>query len=254
MILALDIGNTNTKIGIFEGERLVESLRLSNSVSKTSDEYGFYVNNILQGAGVKTENITGAIMSSVNPNLNYTFEHMLTYNYKVKPLIVGAGLKSGIHIRYDNPREVGADRIMGCVAAYYNYGGNCIVVDCGTATTFNVISKTGEFLGGAISFGLKSGSDALSSAAAKLPKVELNMPSSVIGRSTIACMQSGLIFGYTGMIEYMIRRIKDELNEPCRVIATGGLSEIVAACSRIFDTVDRSLTLKGLNIVYNLNR
>lgn len=254
MIMALDIGNTNTKIGIFDGNKMVKTLRLSNSTARTSDEYGFYINNILLEGGISSDNITGAIMSSVNPNFNYTFEHMINYYYKVKPITVGAGIKTGLKIKYDNPKEVGSDRIMGCVAAHGYYGGNCIVVDCGTATTFNVVNAEGEFLGGLISFGLKSGSDALSSSAAKLPKVELTRPASVIGKNTITNMQSGLILGYTGMIEYIVSKIKEETGAPYKVIATGGLSEIVADCSQIFDVVDRSLTLRGLNITYNLNK
>lgn len=253
MIIAVDIGNTNTKIGVFDGNKIVTTLRLSNSSARTSDEYGFYISNILGDAGVDISKIDGAIISSVNPNYNYTFEHMLTSQFKVKPLIVGSGIKTGIKIRYDNPKEVGSDRIMGCVAAWNYYGGDCIVVDCGTATTFNVLSSEGEFLGGLISFGLKSGSDALSASAAKLPKVELVRPSVVIGKNTIANMQSGIILGYTGMIEYIISKIKEETGKNYKVIATGGLSEVVAQCSKVFDVVDRLLTLKGLCLTYNLN-
>lgn len=254
MIMAVDIGNTNTKIGVFENNKIINTLRVSNSFVKTSDEYGFYIKNILTEQGIDLSKIDGAIMSSVNPNYNYTFEHMLSSHFKVKPLIVGAGIKTGIKIKYDNPKELGSDRIMDCVGAWHNYGGDCIVVDCGTATTFNVLSAKGEFLGGLISFGLKSGSDALSSSAAKLPKVELVRPMVTVGKNTIANMQSGIILGYTGMIEYIIGKIREEMGVNYRVIATGGLSQVVADCSKVFDVVDRSLTLKGLCIAYNLNR
>ena len=166
---------------------------------------------------------------------------------------MGGGIKSGIRIRYDNPKEVGADRIVNSVAAYYTYGGPVIVIDCGTATTFNYINAQGEFLGGAISFGLKTSMDALTSATAKLPKIELVAPSEVLGRNTITNMQSGIIYGFIGMVEYLVRRLKEEVGD-AKVVATGGLSEIVARDSSAIDVVDRTLTLRGLNIIYNLNR
>lgn len=254
MILAIDIGNTNVKCGVFDKDKLLSSLRLSSSINKTSDEYGMSMTNLLAERGVERSMIDGVIMSSVNPNMNYTFEHLIHYYFGKKPLVVGAGLKTGLNIKYDNPKEVGADRIVGSVAAYYTYGGPCIVMDCGTATTFNAISGKGEFLGGAIGFGLKTGSDALTRSASKLPKVELMRPAAAIGKTTITNMQSGLIFGYVGMVEYLLARIKAEMKcEGIKVVATGGLSEIVAAESKVIDVVDRTLTLRGLNIIYNMN-
>lgn len=252
MIIVLDVGNTNTKIGIFEGDRLVESLRMASSMSKTGDEYGFYLVGMLREKGISPKDIDGGIISSVYPNLNYTFEHMLDYYFGIKPYIVGSGIKTGINVKYDNPKEVGADRIVGSVAAYNIYGGPCIVIDCGTATTFNVISENGEFLGGAIGVGLKSSADALYNGTAKLPKVELSVPRSVIGKNTIANMQSGLVYGYISMVEGIVARIRREYGKELKVIATGGLSEIVASNSKVIDVVDRTLTLKGLNIVYGL--
>ncbi|MBE5730946.1 MAG: type III pantothenate kinase [Clostridiales bacterium] len=252
MIIVLDVGNTNTKIGIFDGDRLVEGLRLSSSISQTGDEYGFYLVGMLKAKSIEPKDITGGIISSVNPNLNYTFEHMLDFYFGIKPYVVGAGIKTGINIKYDNPKEVGGDRIVGSVAAYKIYGGPCIVIDCGTATTFNVISSSGEFLGGAIGVGLKSSADALYNGTAKLPKVELSVPKTVIGKMTVTNMQSGLVFGYVSMIEGMVARIKKEMGIDLKVIATGGLSEIVASCSNVIDVVDRTLTLKGLNIVYKM--
>ena len=252
MIIVLDVGNTNTKIGIFDGDELVESLRMSSSMSKTGDEYGFYLVGMLKNKNISPEDIEGGIISSVNPNLNYTFEHMLDFYFGIKPYIVGTGIKTGINVKYDNPREVGGDRIVGSVAAYNIYGGPCIVIDCGTATTFNVISANGEFVGGAIGVGLKSSADALYNGTAKLPKIELTVPKSVIGKSTVTNMQSGLVFGYVSMVEGMVARIKKEYGENLKVVATGGLSEIVASCSKVIDVVDRTLTLKGLNIVYKL--
>lgn len=254
MIIVLDVGNTNTKIGIFDGDELVLSLRMSSSMSKTGDEYGFYLTNMLERSGILPGAIDGGIISSVNPNLNYTFEHMLDYYFNIKPYIVGSGIKVGINVKYDNPKEVGADRIVGSVAAYKLYGGPCIVIDCGTATTFNVISGNGEFLGGAIGVGLKSSADALYTGTAKLPKIELAVPKSVIGKTTVANMQSGLVYGYVSMVEGIVARIHKEYGKKLKVIATGGLSEIVASTSKVIDVVDRTLTLKGLNIVYKLQQ
>lgn len=253
MILGFDIGNTNIKLGVFEGTKLVESLRLSSSNRKTADEYYYTIKNMLSDR-VDPNAVDGAIVSSVNPHINYTIEHMITHYFGVKPIFVGGGIKTGLNIKYDNPKEVGADRIVNSVAAYRTYGGPCIVVDCGTATTFNVISEKGEFLGGAISFGLKSAAEALGSSGAKLPTVELNKPSKIINKSTITNMQSGIVYGYIGLVEYIVKNIKKELGYPSvKVIATGGLSEIISSESDVFDAVDRTLTLRGLNILYNLN-
>ena len=253
MIIGIDIGNTNIKLGVFDDGKLVDSLRLSSSNRKTADEYYYNIKNMLSDR-IEFSRIDGAIIASVNPHLNYTVEHMITHYFGVKPVIVGGGIKTGLNIKYDNPKEVGADRIVNSVAAYRTYGGPCIVVDCGTATTFNVISSKGEFLGGAISFGLKSAAEALGSAAAKLPNVELVKPEKVINKSTITNMQSGIVYGYVGLVEYLVRAIKREIEEPgVNVVATGGLSEIVSAESDVFDYVDRTLTLRGLNILYNLN-
>lgn len=254
MVLVLDIGNTNIKIGVFDGDKLVVSLRLATVSNKTSDEYGLSIKDMLLANGIALQDILGVIISSVNPNLNYTFEHMVNYYFHFKPLVVGSGIKTGINIKYDNPKEVGADRIVNSVAAYYTYGGPAIVIDCGTATTFNVISGKGEFLGGAISFGLKTATDALSHVAAKLPKIELTTPKKVVGKTTIANMQSGIIYGFIGMVEYMIKKIKQEtgLND-AKVIATGGLSEIIRKDSSVIDVFDRTLTLRGLNMIYGMN-
>ena len=252
MILVMDIGNTNIKLGVFDGNELIASLRLSSSNRKTSDEYYYNVKNMLDKS-ITAKKISGAIISSVNPHLNYTMEHMITHYFGVKPVIVSGGIKTGLNVKYDNPKEVGADRIVNSVAAYRTYGGPCIVVDCGTATTFNAISEKGEFLGGAISFGLKASAEALGSSGAKLPTVELVKPDMVINKSTITNMQSGIINGYIGMIEYIVKNMKKELSLNAKVIATGGLSEIVSASSDVFDAVDRTLTLRGLNMLYKMN-
>lgn len=205
MLLAIDIGNTNIKIGVFDSDKLVQSLRLSTLQGRTGDEYGMDIVGRLRSGGISPGDVTGAIMSSVNPGMNYTFEHACDYYLGMKPLVVGSGIKTGINIKYDNPKEVGADRIVNSVAAYYTYGGPCITIDCGTATTFNVIGEKGEFLGGAIGHGLKSAAEALSMSAAKLPEVELVLPPKVLGKNTITNMQSGLIQGYIGMAERIVR-------------------------------------------------
>ena len=252
MILVIDIGNTNIKIGVFDGDVLVDSLRLASSSRKTSDEYYMSLRNLLEIKGISVKSITGVIMSSVNPALNYTIEHLITYYFGFSPMIVGSGLKTGLNIRVDNPKEVGADRIVDSVAAYRTYGAS-IIIDCGTATTFNAVSPIGEFLGGAISFGLKSSAEALGNSAAKLPNVEYTKPASVINRTTITNMQAGIMYGYCGMVDYIVRKMKAELKFPVKVVATGGFSEIVAAESKVVDVVDRTLTLRGLNILYKLN-
>lgn len=252
MILVIDIGNTNVKIGVFDGDELVHSIRLASSSRKTSDEYFMSMKNLLENKGVKLDDITGVIMSSVNPTLNYTFEHFISYYFGFEPMIVGNKIKTGLNIRYDNAKEVGADRIVNSVAAYKAYGA-CIVIDCGTATSFNVINSQGEFLGGAISFGLKSSAEALGNSAAKLPNVEFVKPENVINKSTITNMQAGILYGYCGMVDYIVHKMKKEINEKVTVVATGGLSEIVAGESDVIDVVDKTLTLRGLNILYKLN-
>lgn len=253
MIIVFDIGNSNIKMGVFEGDELVHTLRMA-STNKTGDEYWLLVKDMLAVKDLSARSVTGAIISSVNPNLNYTFEHMIETYFGFKPLTVGSGLKTGLNIKYDNPKELGADRVAGSVAAYKLYGAPCILIDCGTATTFNVIAEGGELLGGAISFGLKAAAESLSSAAARLPKVELAVPKHAIGKTTITNMQSGIIYGYSGMVESMVKRLKREAGmENAKVIATGGISDIVNKCVPVIDVVDRALTLKGLNIIYKMN-
>ena len=254
MLLVIDIGNTNVKMAVFKNDEIVMSLRLATVVGKTSDEYGISVINLLAGGGISTADITAVIMSSVNPNLNYTFEHMVGYYFKLKPMVVGAGIKTGLNIKYADPHGLGSDRIVNSVAAYRTYGGPVIVVDCGTATTFNVISEKGEFLGGLISFGLKTGADSLSNCTAKLPKIELAAPQEVVCKTTITNMQSGVINGFIGMVEYIIKKIKEETGySTAKVVATGGLSEIIDKSSGVIDIYDRTLTLRGLNIIYKMN-
>ena len=253
MLLGIDIGNTNVKMACFDGDEIAMSLRLATVTGKTSDEYGLNVIDLLKSGGISQKDITAVILSSVNPNLNYTFDHMVQYYFKVKPLVVGSGIKTGLNIKYSDPKTLGSDRIVNSVAAYYTYGGPVIVVDCGTATTFNVISEKGEFLGGLISFGLKTSADALSGCTAKLPKIELTPPPNIVCKTTTTNMQSGIINGFIGMVSYIISKIKQETGySNAKVVATGGLSELIGADSCI-DVFDRTLTLRGLNIIYKMN-
>ncbi len=254
MVIVFDIGNTNIKMGVFDGDELMDTLRMA-STNKTSDEYWLLIKDMLGIKNISPRDVEGVMISSVNPNLNYTFEHMVERYFGIKPMTVGAGLKTGLYLKYDNPKELGADRVADCVAACRLYGAPCVVIDCGTATTFNVVAEGGIFLGGAISFGLKAASESLSSVAARLPKVELAVPKSAIGKTTITNMQSGVIYGYSGMIESMVTRLKKESGmENAKVVATGGISDIVNRCVPVIDIVDRTLTLRGLNILYNMNK
>ena len=255
MILVFDIGNTNIKLGAFENERLAGTWRIATDLRKTSDEYGIAIGAMLSAANIKVEEIDGIIVSSVVPGINFTIEHMISDYLKKKPLIVGAGIKTGLNIKIDSPRELGGDIICDAVSAFRRYGGPCITMDFGTATTTGVISENGEFLGGCICAGVKVSSDALSDKAAKLPSVALELPESVIGKNTVSCMQAGLLYGYIGQVEYIINRIKKETGFfNAKVIATGGLAKAISVHTDAIDTVDTKLTLEGLRLIYNLNK
>ena len=253
MLLVMDIGNTNVKIGIFKGDKLTSSWRVSTIASHTADEYGMVIYDLLRQSGSKFEDIKGAVMSSVAPSLNYTIEHMCSYYTGKKPLIVDAKTKLGIEIRYDNPSELGADRMVGAAAAFKFYGGP--VIDFGSATTFNLVTKDGVYLGGAIAPGIKTATESLVNTAAKLPRIELTTPDNIVGTSTRSCMQSGIIYGYAGMVKYLVEKYKalPEM-QGAKVIATGGLSELIDKVEPdIIDITDRALALKGLKYIYDIN-
>ena len=255
MILTLDIGNTNIKTALFEGSDMKQYWRISTSRSMTSDEYGILLANLFAHEGYDMKAVDGVIMSSVVPSINFTIEHMCRNYFGRDPMQVVPGVKTGINIKYDNPRELGSDRIANAVAAYTIYGGPCIFIDFGTATSFGVMSEKGEFLGGAICPGLKLSAEALVERAAKLPRFELIKPEKAIGRNTIANLQSGIVFGYVGQVSYLIRRMKEEIGAPqAKVIATGGMALLVADEAREIDVLDGTLTLKGLQIIYEKNR
>ena len=255
MLLVIDIGNTNIKFGLFDGERLAHSWRLATNRKKTGDEYGASLCSLLDLAGINKDSIDGVIMSSVVPGINFTIEHMLRHYLNKTPMIVGPGIKTGLNIKLDNPRELGGDIICDCVSAYRRYGGPCIVMDFGTATTVSAVTKNGEFLGGAICPGVKLSLDALTGNAAKLPNIELNIPPSAIGKNTITSMQSGLLFGYVGLVESLISRFKNEMDAPeARVIATGGMSKTIGKLTPAIDVLDPLLTLEGLKLLYHSNQ
>ncbi len=255
MLLAIDLGNTNIKYGVFDGDKLVASFRVSSRLSRTADEYGSVLVGLLSDQGIKKSDITGIIFSSVIPALNYTICHMCEFFFGISPLVIGPGIKTGLNIRADNPREVGADIIVNSVSAFKKYGGPIVVIDFGTATTFDVITEKGELLGVVIAPGIKTSLEGLSTKTAQLPMVELESPKSVIGKNTVHCMQAGIIFGFAGLVDNIINKIKKELClSEIRVVATGGLGEIIAKEVKSISVVDRTLTLDGLKIIYQLNK
>ncbi len=254
MIICLDVGNTNIKYALFDGDELKLSFRVATEHKKTSDEYGGQLLNILSNKGIAASEIDGGIISSVVPPLDYTLERMCKIYLKIKPLMLGAGLKTGLNLKVDNAREVGADRVVNNVAAVKKYGAPLIVIDFGTATTFNAVNERGEFIGGVIAPGIKGSLESLVNGTAKLPRVEIERPQRVIGTNTVTNMQSGIVFGFAGLVEYIVKKIKKEMKtENVKTIATGGFSEVIAEEISCIDKVDKLLTLEGLKYLYNLN-
>ena len=255
MLLAIDLGNTNIKYGVFDGDKLVASFRVSSRISRTADEYGSVLVGLLSDKDIKKSDIDGIIFSSVIPALNYTICHMCEYFFGISPIMVGPGIKTGLNIKAENPREVGADIIVNSVSAFNKYGGPIVVIDFGTATTFDVITEKCELLGVVIAPGIKTSLEGLATKTAQLPMVELDAPKTVIGRNTKHCMQSGIIFGFAGLVENILKRIKKELGlDEIKVVATGGLGEIIAKEVKLINLIDRTLTLDGLKIIYELNK
>lgn len=256
MLLVIDVGNTNIKLGVFNGNELLNSWRMSVKVTRTADEFGITMQSLFASRNMCFKDIDGIIMSSVSPSLNYTVEHACQYYLGLKPMMVGVGIKTGINIKYSNPHELGSDRILNSVAAYKLYGGPCIIVDFGTATTFNAVSANGDFLGGAIAPGIKSSLESLYNNTAKLQRVELVKPDNVICKNTISNIQSGTIYGFTGLVDYIVKNMRKELGDiNAKVVATGGLSELIGNTDeKIIDIYDRYLTLKGLQLIYNMNK
>ncbi len=254
MLLAVDIGNTDTTLGVFEGEELRATWHMGSIIHRMADEYAALFLNLLHHQGVDKSDIKEVALCSVVPPLTATFEELFRRYFHVSPLVVGTGVKTGVRIRMDNPKEVGADRIVNAAAAHRLYHGQIIIADLGTATTFDVVSKEGDYLGGAIAPGIAMAAEALSMRTAMLPRVEFVHPKQVIGTSTVAAIQSGLIFGYVGLVEGLIARIKHELGGEAKVVATGGYAKLIAQETRVIDVVNPDLTLVGLRLIYLMNK
>jgi type III pantothenate kinase len=254
MILVFDVGNTNIVLGVYEDKKLIEHWRMSTSTHRTADEYAVLLNSLFSGTGLTFKKIKAIIISSVVPPLMPLLDQLSKKYFGFSPLVVGPGIKTGIQIKYENPREIGADRIVNAIAGYELYGGPLIIVDFGTATTFCAITARGEYLGGAIAPGIGISTEALFARAAKLPRVELVKPASVIGKNTVSSMQSGIVYGFAGQVDAIVTRMKKELPGNPTVIATGGLAELIAQESHTIDKVDQLLTLTGLRIVYERNK
>lgn len=257
MILLVDVGNTNIVIGVYKDNDYIAGWRISTDSKKTSDEYGIQMIQLFNQNDLNPKEVTGIIISSVVPNIMHSLENMIKKSFNIDPIIVGPGVKTGINIKYDNPKEVGADRIVNAVAAYEKYGGPLIIIDFGTAITFCAVSKEGEYLGGAIAPGIKISTEALFMRTAKLPKVEIAKPDKVIARNTINSIQSGVVYGYIGMVDYIIEKMIEEMGgdrEQFNIIGTGGFSNLIASESKYIKKIDKLLTLEGLRIVFERNK
>jgi len=254
MLLAVDIGNTNVTLGVFEGEQLRATWRMATDINQMGDEFAATLLTLLAHHGMKTSDIREAAMCSVVPPLVGTFEDLLRRYFKTQAVVVRPGVKTGVRIVYPNPREVGADRIVNCAAAHYLYHGPVIVVDMGTATSFDIVSKDGEFIGGVIAPGIAIAAQALYTRTAALPRVELVAPEKAIGMTTVSAMQSGIVFGYIGLVEGLLKRVQNELPEKATVVATGGYAELIADGTKMIDEVNPDITLVGLRLIYQMNK
>lgn len=257
MLLAIDVGNTNIVFGLFEGKKLTIDWRIATDKDKTSDEYGLLFDQVFRFNQIDISEIEAVIISSVVPTLMHTLPTTTKKYFNLDPIVIGPGVKTGMNIRYDNPKEVGADRIVNAVAAYEKYGGPVIIVDFGTANTFCYVNKEGDYMGGVITPGIKISAEALFLRTAKLPKVELVKPEKVIGKNTVNSIQSGVVYGFIGMVDYIIEKMIKEMNldeAEVNVVATGGFSLLIASESKYINIIDKMLTLDGLRIIYERNK
>ncbi|QAT43571.1 type III pantothenate kinase [Aminipila luticellarii] len=260
MLLAFDVGNTNIVLGVFKDGELIQNWRLETDNNKSADEYGMVINQLFTYEGLETREVKDVIISTVVPSILYTLQHLSMKYFHKRAIVIGPGIKTGLIVKYDNPKQVGADRIVNAVAAYAKYGGPLIVIDFGTATTFCAITENAEYLGGTIAPGVKIASDALFEKTAKLPKVELEEPGHAICKNTIESMQSGLVYGHMGMVEYITKKMKKELADLTKsgkevtVVATGGLASLIEQGIDCIDHVDKMLTLEGLQLIYQKNK
>lgn len=260
MLLAFDIGNSNIVLGVFRDGKLITNWRIETDNNKSADEYGMIINQLFMYEGLKTSDVEDVIISTVVPSVLYTLQHLSMKYFNKRAIVVESGVKTGLVVKYDNPKQVGADRIVNAVAAFTKYGGPLIIIDFGTATTFCAVTEKAEYLGGSIAPGLKIASEALFEKTSKLPKVELEEPGHTICKNTIQSMQSGLVYGHMGMVDYIVRKMKAELEtviesgRPVTVVATGGLSTMIENGVECIDHVDKELTLEGLEIIYEKNK
>ena len=255
MILTIDVGNTNIVIGVYQETNLLTYWRLQTDKNRTSDEFGITLVNLFKHENIDFTDLQAIVISSVVPPIMYSLEHALRKYFKLEPIIVGPGIKTGLNIKTDNPKEVGADRIVNAVAASELYGSPAIIIDFGTATTFCAVNSKKDYLGGAICPGIKISTEALYQKAAKLPRIELLKPETVICKNTITSMQSGIIYGYVGQVDYIVCRMKEELcEENVNVVATGGLARLIASESHQIKYINGNLTLEGLRILYEKNK
>ncbi len=255
MLLVVDVGNTNITYGVYEGEELVTTFRMMSKTPRTSDEYGIEIRGLLQMNGIDYEKIDGCIIASVVPNIMYSLTSGIVKYVHDKPMTVGAGVKTGIKIITENPKEIGPDRIVDAVGAYEKYGGPILVLDFGTATTYDLVTESGEFAAGITAPGIRISAKALWEDTAKLPEIEIRKPKSILAQETISSMQAGLVYGQIGQTEYIINQVKKEAGlDKMKVVATGGLGRIVADETDLIDVYDSTLTLEGLRFIYNKNR